>query len=54
MDRDGYTEDEARNMVLECRQHCLNEIEYGNIAAPFDIIIDELGLGGDYLVELLF
>lgn len=46
MERDGYTEEEARNVIAECRE----ELESGNFQAMQEV----LGLEDDYIFDVLF
>ena len=60
MRRDGITENEARNLIEECRAAIQDAIENAGIYSSFslyneviDIIEDFLGLEPDYLDYLL-
>lgn len=46
MERDGYTEEEAKELIVECRE----ELESGNTQAMQEI----LGLEDDYVFDVLF
>lgn len=46
MERDGYTEDEAREVIAECRE----ELEAGNFQAMQEV----LGLEDDYIFDVLY
>ena len=54
MRRDGLTEDEAENMINECRER-IDEIIYngGNLDDVERCMADLLGLEPDYIFELL-
>ena len=46
MERYGYTEDEAREAIAECRE----ELEAGNFQAMQEV----LGLEDDYIFDVLY
>lgn len=51
MDRDGITYDEAKQLVMECRDALLDETK--GLIWTDEIIRDYLGLEPDYLFEIL-
>ena len=48
MKRDGYSRDEALEMIAEAKEVVL---EYGR--DPEEVLMDEFGLEGDYIFDLL-
>jgi len=48
MKRDGYSRDEALEMIAEAKEMVL---EYGR--DPEEVLLDEFGLEGDYIFDLL-
>lgn len=48
MKRDGYSRDEALEMIAEAKEMVL---EYGR--NPEEVLMDEFGLEGDYIFDLL-
>lgn len=53
MRRDGISENEARNLVEECREEIETAIAGGRYMEAEDIFMDWLGLEPDYLISLL-
>lgn len=51
MDRDNITFEEAKQLVIECRNALLDENE--NLIWTDEIIMDYLGLEPDYLYDIL-
>lgn len=51
MDRDNITFEEAKQLVVECRNALLDENE--NLIWADEIIMDYLGLEPDYLYDIL-
>ena len=51
MDRDGLTEDEALDIMAECKEDLQNRLAKGEM--PFDICEEYFGLEPDYLDELI-
>jgi len=52
MERDGLSRIQAMEEVEDCRDCILKAIETGE-EDPVDVLMDMLGLGPDYLIDLL-
>jgi len=53
MRRDGISENEARNLVEECREEIETAIAGGHYMEAEDIIASYLGLEPDYIMDLI-
>lgn len=53
MRRDGISENEARNLVEECREEIETAIAGGRYMEAEDIFMEYLQLEPDYLINLL-
>lgn len=53
MKRDGYDEEEATELVRECRAEMLDAIECGDYNLAEEIIEMDLGLEPDYIMDIL-
>lgn len=53
MKRDGYDEEEATELVRECRAEMLDAIESGDYDLAEDILACDLGLEPDYIFDIL-
>ena len=53
MDRDGITEEEAKQMIEDCRSELLDAIDGTNVLSPEEVIEGELGLEPDYFEDIL-
>lgn len=51
--RDGISENEARNLVEECREEIETAIAGGRYMEAEDIIASYLGLKPDYIMDLI-
>ena len=54
MRRDGITQNEAENLVEECREEVLDAAVRGNYQECEDIVASYLDLEPDYLMYLLW
>ena len=54
MRRDGITQNEAENLVEECREEILDAAVRGNYQECEDIVASYLDLEPDYLMYLLW
>jgi hypothetical protein len=53
MNRDGNTQDEAEERIIDCRDEILLALQENSGYEPEEIIMDHLGLEPDYLIEIL-
>ena len=53
MRRDGISENEARNLVEECREEIETAIAGGRYMEAEDIIMEYLQLEPDYIMDLI-
>ncbi|MBR3242250.1 MAG: hypothetical protein IKG72_13115 [Bacillus sp. (in: Bacteria)] len=53
MDRDGITEEEAEQMVNDCRSELWDAINGTSVLSPEEVIEGELGLEPDYFEDIL-
>lgn len=53
MERDGMTENEAKDMVQDVKQMVEHSIKQGDYEEAEEIFLSELGLEIDYMVNLL-
>jgi DNA-binding GntR family transcriptional regulator len=53
MKRDEYDEEEATELVRECRAEMLDAIESGDYDLAEDILASDLGLEPDYIFDIL-
>ena len=53
MERDGLTEQEAKDMVQDVKQMVEHSIAQGDYEEAEEIFLSELGLEIDYMVNLL-
>jgi len=53
MRRDGITQNEAENLVDECREEMEQAIAYGRYFEAEDILASYLGLEPDYVFDIL-
>lgn len=53
MRRDGISENEARNLVEECRKEIETAIAGGHYMEAEDIIMEYLQLEPDYIMDLI-
>ena len=53
MDRDGMTEDEAKELIREVRSMVMEAIERGDFIEAEEIFMSELGLEPDYIFAVL-
>lgn len=53
MKRDGYDEEEATELVRECRAEMLDAISDGDYDLAEDILACDLGLEPDYIFDIL-
>lgn len=54
MKRDGYSKEEAIEMVKDCREEINEAIADGDYDLAEDIIACDLGLEPDYIMDILF
>lgn len=53
MERDGMSDDEARNLIIQADVELNYRLEDGDLDAAYDICDEFFGLEPDYLHELL-
>ena len=54
MRRDGYTKEEAIEIVNDCREEMQEAIADGDYDLAEDILACDLGLEPDYIMDILF
>ena len=54
MKRDGYTKEEAIEIVNDCREEMQEAIADGDYDLAEDILACDLGLEPDYIMDILF
>ena len=54
MKRDGYSEEEAIEMVNDCREEMNEAIADGDYDLAEDILAGDLGLEPDYIFDILY
>lgn len=54
MKRDGYSKEEAIEMVNDCREEMNAAIASGDYDLAEDILAGDLGLEPDYIMDILF
>lgn len=54
MDRDGLTEKQAKQAIVNCRAELYEALEGTSCLDPDEVIECELGLEPDYLEDILF
>ena len=54
MKRDGYTKEEAIEIVNDCREEINEAIADGDYDLAEDILACDLGLEPDYIMDILF
>jgi hypothetical protein len=52
MQRDGFSRQEAKDMLIEARKECLAAIDNGD--DPEDVFMDLVGLEPDYLLDVIY
>ena len=53
MNRDGYSEEEAIEIVNDCREEMNEAIANGDYELAEDILASDLGLEPDYIFDIL-
>jgi hypothetical protein len=54
MKRDGYSKEEAIEIVNDCREEMNEAIAHGDYDLAEDILAGDLGLEPDYIMDILF
>lgn len=54
MERDGYSKEEAIEIVNDCREEMQEAIADGDYDLAEDILACDLGLEPDYIMDILF
>lgn len=54
MNRDGYSEEEAIEIVNDCREEMNEAIANGDYELAEDILASDLGLEPDYIFDILY
>jgi hypothetical protein len=54
MNRDGYSKEEAIEILNDCREEMNEAIAYGDYDLAEDILAGDLGLEPDYIMDILF
>ena len=54
MNRDGYSEEEAIEIVNDCREEMNEAIANGDYQLAEDILACDLGLEPDYIFDILY
>lgn len=54
MERDGMTEEDAREMYSDCKEEIENAISMGDFGLAEDIMAWDLGLEPDYFFDMFF